>query len=96
MLGIQMKKVALADGSDGITLRDVVVHMQHMEVRLSGKIDNLDKRLSSRMDTLEIHMDLLEERLTARMDALEEDLTATIKDTIAIRRHVGMPLPEEE
>ena len=90
-----------------ITLRDVVVHMGHMgqrlttemknmEQRLTKKIDDVDAKLSRRIDSLDAglnsRMDILEERI----DALDVDLTATIKDTIVIRRHVGMPYPKDD
>ena len=86
-----------------VTLRDVVVHMEHMEQRLSKKIgeldhkvESLDSRLSKRIYTLETtlnsRMDILEERI----DALDVDLTATIKDTIVIRQHVGMSYPKDD
>lgn len=90
-----------------ITLKDVVISigglrqdMENMGKNLSKKIDTVESRLTNRMDSLEtsLHkrMDTLETNLTERMDSLEEDLTATIKDTIVIRRHTGMPVPDDE
>ena len=90
-------------GNADITLKDVVVHMNNMEQRLSIKIEantkniasntivirELDKKLSRRIDSLD-------KKLSERIDALDEDLTATIKDTVLIRRHVGMSIPDEE
>ena len=90
-------------GKKSITIRDVVNHMQGMEQRLSKGISNVDKRvdqLNGRIDQLDHkfthRMDSMEENLTRRMDALDEDLTATIMDTIKIRKHVGMAVPDEE
>lgn len=93
-------------GKKGITIRDVIVHMQHMEQRLlkgigestSGivantiAIRNVEKRLAN------VETELIEtrEHLTARINALDEDLTATIRDAVKIRRHVGMAVPDEE
>lgn len=86
-----------------ITLRDVVVHLQSMEQRLSKDIQNVDKRLTdveTRLTGLirrvETRLTDVEERLTARISALEDDLTATMWDTVKIRKHVGMALPDEE
>ena len=73
------------DGKD-ITLKDVVVHMQHMEQRLNAKLEEHDKKF----DRLQKTMGTLETNLTQRMDTLEEDLTATMKETYSIRQHVGM------
>ena len=78
-----------------ITLKDVVVHLQHMERRLTKRIDDVDEKLTNRIDGVEGKLIGLEERVTRRMDALEEDLTATIKDTIKIRQHVGMAVSED-
>ena len=69
-----------------------------MEQRLTARLDQHDKRfdnLDMRIDTLTFRIDDLEENLTRRIDALEEDLTAVMMDTIVIRRHVGIPVPEE-
>lgn len=99
-----------SSGKKSVTLCDVVLHMQGMEKRLTKRIDGTDARLdalgsrvghlSTRLDTVEkkltLRMDRLEENLTGRMDALEEDLTATMKDTVKIRRHVGMTMPIDE
>ncbi len=90
-----------------ITLRDVVVHMEHMEQRLTSKIDEVDQRLSSKIEGVDQRLsskldgvghriDTLELNLTARIDALEEDLTATMKDTYSIRKHVGMVAADDE
>ena len=85
-----MASAAVTDGTPEITLRDVILHMQHMEQRLmtlisanTTAIQKIDHRLTARMDKLEYN-------LTIRMDALEEDLTATMKDTFLIRQHVGL------
>ena len=69
----------------GVTVRDVIVHMQHMERRLSKKIDQNSRDIRD-----------VETRLAQRIDALDEDLTATMKDSLQIRRHVGMAIPEDE
>jgi phage-related minor tail protein len=96
------KKNNAKRGKKDITLRDVVVHIGHMEQRLSSRMTgvetemkdvkmemkSMEKRLSSRMDGMET-------RLTERIDALDEDLTATMHDTMRIRAHVGMPVPTE-
>ncbi len=88
-----------------ITLRDVINHMSHMEQRLTARLDKHDgmfvaqgKHLDANTVAIEnIRKAVLEveEHLTNRIHALDEDLTAIITDTIVIRRHVGMPLPEE-
>ena len=88
-----------ATGRKSITLKDVVVHMQHMERRLAKRVDTVEKKISLRIDNAEEKLtqriDDVEVGLTRRIDALDEDLTATIKDTIKIRRHVGMAVPED-
>lgn len=88
-----------------ITLRDVVTHiqavrndMQNMEKRLSKKIDNNSSKIDGNTKnilSLKQDMQILETHLTQRIDALDEDLTATIKDTVKIRRHIGMPVLSE-
>ncbi|MSR87109.1 hypothetical protein EXS70_02965 [Candidatus Peribacteria bacterium] len=86
-------------GKKSVTLRDVVVHMQGMEQRLTKRIDGVDVRVS-RVDIgltkLDNRLTEVEERLTTRIDALDEDLTATIMDTVKIRKHVGMAVPVDE
>jgi len=99
------KKSTTTRGKKGITLRDVVAHIQAMKGEVLLKIGGLEKRmggLEKRMDGLEKRMDGLsgdmksmETRLTERIDALEEDLTATMQDTVRIRAHVGIPVPME-
>ena len=91
------------NGKKSITLRDVIVHLQHMEVRLTARIDAVEQRVSaleSRVDRLErnltTRMDNLEREFKASIEMLEGDLVAVIKDTLIIRRHVGMQIPEEE
>lgn len=84
---------------NGITLRDVVIHMQHMEQRLSEKIDA--NTVSIRLLKIEVYdlktkVNDLEDTFTSRMDALDEDLVATMKDTMGIRKFVGMPMPSQE
>jgi len=81
-----------------ITLRDVITHIQGVEQSLSAKIDGVDRRLSAKIDnnTRAIEGNTMDIRdLRIRIDALEEDLTATIKDTMKIRRHVGIAVEEE-
>ncbi len=81
-----------------ITLRDVIVHMNNIEQRLSAKIGENTQGIKENtvsMHRLEGRVDVLGENLTTRMDALEEDLTAVIKDTMKIRRHVGLVNAEE-
>jgi hypothetical protein len=94
---------AVTDGPPEITLKDVIVHMEHMEQRLSGQINELfgiTGEINTKIDALErkltIRMNTLERTLTERIDALEEDLTATMKDTIVIRKHVGIYNGEED
>ena len=57
--------------------------------KLDKKIDGVEKKLIIRMDTLETN-------LTERINGLDADLTATQNDTIKIRKHVGMALPNDE
>lgn len=89
-----------------ITLRDVIAHVTNMKQQLSvdikantmairgltGRVDALE----GRMNSFERRMNSLEENLTARINALDEDLMATINDTLRIRRHVGMVIPEDD
>ncbi len=107
---LMKKKVKKVIGKvKDITLRDVVVHMEYMEQRLSSKIDDVDKSLSSKIDGVEKNLSSrIDENTRAteqnsrdirdlRLDvnALGEDLVATIKDTVKIRQHVGMTSGEE-
>ena len=85
------KKNGTKRGTGGITLSDVVVHMEHMEQRLSSRITGTEIEMKG----MRIEMKGMEERLTERIDAVEEDLTATMQDTMRIRAHVGMPVPTE-
>lgn len=81
------------DGGD-ITLRDVITHMQGMELRINARMERLERRLESmeqRMTSVEANI----RDLTDRMDALDEDLAATMKDIRIIRVHVGIPVSEE-
>jgi hypothetical protein len=94
--------VTPTDPSDGITLKDVIVHLQHMEVRLSKRMDTLETEIGGLKGnmigfrtSLTHRLDTLEDRLTQRMNALEEDLTETMRGMLVIRRHVGMPVEEE-
>ena len=92
------KKSTTTRGKKGITLRDVVAHIQAMKGEVLLKIGGLEKRmggLEKRMDGLSGDMKSMETRLTERIDALEEDLTATMQDTVRIRAHVGIPVPME-
>ncbi|OGJ56941.1 hypothetical protein A3H22_04395 [Candidatus Peribacteria bacterium RIFCSPLOWO2_12_FULL_55_15] len=92
------KKNGTKRGTGGITLSDVVVHMEHMEQRLSSRITGTEiemKGMRIEMKGMRIEMKGMEERLTERIDAVEEDLTATMQDTMRIRAHVGMPVPTE-
>lgn len=96
-----------AKGKD-ITLRDVVVHMQAMEQRLSSKIEINTKKIDENTEKIEenthslaqntsgLHQNTVATRdLINRVDALEEDLVAVIKDTVRIRKHVGIATEEE-
>jgi len=81
------KNDQFADSKD-ITLRDVVVHMQNMEQRLSSKIDENTQRINENTHAIQ--------NLEIRIDVLKEDLTATIKDTIKIRKHVGIASVDDD
>ncbi|MBI1812623.1 hypothetical protein HYR82_02480 [Candidatus Peregrinibacteria bacterium] len=101
------KKKSVAGRSKGITLEDVVVHVQHLGQRLDTRIDALEKkfeknmdgmeqRLNKRMDGMSLKIDantVAIQDLSAYVNALDEDLRATTLDTLKIRRHVGMALP---
>ena len=92
------KKSTTKRGTKGITLRDVIAHIQATKGEVLLKIGKLEQRmggLEQRMDGLSGDMKSMEKRLTERIDALEEDLTATMQDTVRIRTHVGMPVPME-
>lgn len=92
-----------------ITLRDILAHIGHMGQRIHRMEDGMkrmEKNLGARIEAnttsiqafdrkFDVRIDDLEEHLTRRIDALDEDLTATIMDTITIRKHVGMPVPED-
>ncbi len=92
-----------------LTLRDVITHVQGVKSELSTEMQNMEKRLTKKIDAntesighntrgirgLHQRVDVLEKNLTDRIDALEEDLTATMKDSVKIRRHVGMAVPRE-
>jgi predicted nucleic acid-binding Zn-ribbon protein len=86
-----------------ITLHDVMAHMTDIEQRLSTKIEQNSKDIvqnSSDIRRVETNLsnkiDGVEQALTNRIDALEEDLMAVMKDTIKIRRHVGMAVPNDD
>ncbi len=90
-------------GDADITLRDVVNHMGHMKQELLGKMTEIQKQLSDEIashkkETRTMGVSLHErmDDLENRMDALDEDLTATIKDTLVIRKHVGIAVGEED
>lgn len=81
------------------TLLDVINHMSHMEQRLTARLDKHDEMFKvqgKQITNLEIRLTERIDRLSERIQALDEDLMATITDTIIIRKHVGMPLPEED
>ena len=61
-------------------IRGIKVDMHSMERRLSAKIDRNSEDIIT---------------LGNRVYALSEDLTATIRDTIKIRAHVGIPIAED-
>lgn len=90
------------DGQPDITLRDILTHIQgvSMSVRtLEGKVDRLEgkvDRLEGKVDRLETRLDAGLADLHERIDVLEADLTVTIKDTLVIRRHVGMSAGEDD
>ena len=70
-----------------------------MEQRLTARLNKVEKTLdghSKQFIMLTTRLDTLEENLTGHIDALEEDIVATIKDSLIIRKFVGMPLPDEE
>ena len=100
---LMKKKVQKSAGKvKDITLRDVVVHMEYMEQRLSSAIDDVKKNLSLTIEDVEhglsskIDQNTKEIRdLRLDVNALGEDLVATIKDTVKIREHVGMAGSDE-
>jgi len=51
---------------------------------------------SSDLRTLTQRVNTMEDKVMCRLDALDEDLTATMTDTLKIRRHVGMAVPDDE
>ena len=87
------------DGGKDITLRDVITHVTQRFTKLEGDMQTMEQRLRTDMQKMEhrlnVKIDTSTANLTDRMDALEEDLVATIKDTVRIRRHVGMRLPSD-
>jgi hypothetical protein len=89
----------LKSGKKRITLHDVIAHMNHMEQRLTLRIDansaailSLDKRV----DALGRNLTGVEVNLTRRIDALDDELTATLMDILKIYRHVGIPIAEDD
>lgn len=77
---------AIRANTDGIALNTGAIAENSRAIAENGK------------DIFLIHrrIDIFETNVTQRFDALDEDLTATIKDTLMIRRHVGIPVPDEE
>jgi ribosomal protein S15P/S13E len=81
-----------------ITLKDVIIHMQHMEQRLTKKITDSEQKLSARIDINSRDIRLLSikiEDLTAHVEQLDVDLQSTNVAMLTIRQHVGMSMPED-
>jgi hypothetical protein len=94
-----MTSAVLADGAPDITLRDVVMHVQHMGQTLTSEMKKMGQRLTSEIRHLSTRIDANTEAiydLRLRVDVLEKDLTSTIKDMLGIRRHVGLGVGDEE
>lgn len=92
------KDNSTAGNPQDITLRDVIMHVQNMQQQLLSNIEDVELRLSSAIaeNTKGIAENTSAIRkLSIRIDTLEEDLTATITDTMKIRRHMGMAVPDE-
>ncbi len=89
-------------GKKGITLRDVIVHLQGVSEQLLSKIEGnthsiAENTASIAQNTASIAQNTIEIKslrteMNQRFDALEEDLTATMNDTVKIRQHVGMAM----
>lgn len=83
-----------------ITLRDVINHMEHMEQRLSARLDAHDQRFNAidrQFTDVKVqvqHLNVRIDRLETRIIALDEDLTATMGDIVFIRKHIGIPVLE--
>lgn len=94
-----------SSGKKGITLHDVLAHIRGMSHRfdtIDKRFDAIDRRFDGvdrRLDGVDVRLANVEWRLgdlTRHVDALDEDLQAFAMDTISIRRHVGMPVPDDE
>ncbi|NOS68212.1 MAG: hypothetical protein HOO67_07710 [Candidatus Peribacteraceae bacterium] len=72
-----------------ITLRDVISHIQGVKSELSTDMQHMEQRLTKRIDDVESN-------LMERIDGLGQDIMATAKDSLKIRRHVGMAIPEDD
>lgn len=98
-------------GKKSITLRDVISHIQgvktelstdmkQMEQRLTKRIDNVETGLTKRIDgvekSLSTRINEVESNLSDRIDGLGKDIDVTMRDTIKIRQHVGIAVPDEE
>jgi hypothetical protein len=66
-----------------ITLKDVISHMQGMELRLTKRIDDGDAKLAKRIDSVEVglsglsrQIDRVERNLTGQIDAIDQRLDA--------------------
>ena len=88
-----------ASGKKNVTIRDVVIHMQGMEQRLTKRIDGVENGLSvlsKKIDANTSRINEVESNLLERINGLDQDIMATMNDTVHIRRHVGMALPDDE
>jgi hypothetical protein len=87
------------DPNDGITLKDVIIHMQHMEQRLSGETRQLSLKVdenTQHIKQLYVLIKTQEVRLLEYIDGLGEDLTATMKDVFRIQQYVGLRSADDE
>jgi hypothetical protein len=87
--------------SGGITLEDVVIHMQHMEQRLTTELREVKSDIvgmkgditgiKGELRSIRTDMHAMEERLMTHID---EDLTATMRDVYEIQLHLGLRTAE--
>lgn len=83
-----MSDTNASHSGDGITLRDVIFHIQGVKQSLEGRIDSLEQKMDRRFERVEDRLD----RMEIQLDGLTKDRDAVVWDIIEIKQHVGMPV----
>lgn len=78
-------------GDDGITLKDVIFHIQGVQQSLEQKMDKKFEHVDKRFERVEYRL----ENLEFQFGELRKDIEAAFGDIIAIKQHVGMPVALE-